>query len=413
MSSVGSPPPMGPTGPSSFGGPKKSVRSASTGQDKIRDAQAQTESMVAQIQDQSKQVAQQGQAQIDHLKEDYDREYLTESSREDNQLSNEKLKGYEKLRDLQRTQSAEEARVKREGENELARLNGYYRDATYNAEKRGEDLLRTTESKNHQQLNFETNQANLSAEMLKKNKNLELEQIQADRDLQISIAEKQAHDLYEQKHNATQEAIQKSSEKLDADFKTVSQTHQDTMARLTNETYAQLQRARLDSSKKLSAYSERQEDPFYKLMDLQANFEDQGDKYVLTARVPEHEQKNVTVALRGNQIVLSGTRRNEERVEIEPGHQKGTSSYQSFMESFPFSQPVESRMMTHEFQGDKVIVTVPKKLIANEYHPHKMKPARAQVQKPDFPANLPHVGDEIAQRGEVASRPGSNPLVKE
>lgn len=414
MSSVGSPPPLGPsTSLASSVGPKKAVRSASSPQDKIRDAQSQAESTVAQIQDQTKQVAQQGQAQIDHLKEDYDREYLTESSREENQLNTEKLKGYEKLRDLQRTQNAEQARVKRDGEAELARLGNHFREATYNAEKHGEETLRSTESKNQQLLNYETNQGNMAADIIRKNKALELEQIQADRDLQISTAEKQAHDLYEKKRVATQEAIQQSSEKLDSNYKAISQTHQDTMARLTNETYAQLQRARLDSSKKLSAYSERQEDPFYKLMDLQANFEDQGDKYVLTARVPEHEQKNVTVAIRGNQIVLSGTRRNEERVEIEPGHQKGTSSYQSFMESFPFAQPVESLMVTHEFQGDRVIVTVPKKAIASEYHPHKMKPARAQVQRPDFPANLPHVGDEIAQSGEIGSRRGSSPLVKE
>jgi HSP20 family molecular chaperone IbpA len=148
-------------------------------------------------------------------------------------------------------------------------------------------------------------------------------------------------------------------------------------------------------------------------MDLQAEFEDQGDKYVLTARIPEHEQKNVTVAIRGNQIVLSGTRRNEERVELEPGHQKGTSSYQSFMESFPFSQAVENRMMTHEFHGDHIVITVPKKLIANEYHPHKMKPSRLQVQRPDFPANLPHVGDESAPSGEISATKGSSTLVKE
>jgi hypothetical protein len=58
-------------------------------------------------------------------------------------------------------------------------------------------------------------------------------------------------------------------------------------------------------------------------------------------------------------------------------------------------------------------VTVPKKLMATEYKPYKAKPARAQVQKPDFPANLPHVGDELAPQGEVAATKGSSTLVKE
>lgn len=414
MASIGSPPPIGPSGHlAGTSGPKKSARSLSSDQSKIREAQADVASKVSQLQDQAKQVAIEGQSQVDQLRENYEREALAESSRQETTLASEKTKGYEKLRELQRAQSKEEARVKREGESELAKLNDYYRDAQYKTEQRGDDLLRTTESKNTQRLNFELESGNRAAEQLKHDKRIELEQIQADRDQQVSIAEKQARDLYEKKRDATQNAIEQSSEKLDSNYRTIAKTHQETLDRLNNETYSQLQRARLDTSKKLSAYSERQEDPFYKLMDLQAEFEDQGDKYVLTARIPEHEQKNVSVALRGNQIVLSGTRRSEERVELEPGHQKGTSSYQSFMESFPFSQAVESRMMTHEFRGDQVIVTVPKKLIANEYHPHKMKPSRAQVQKPDFPANLPHVGDETTSSGEVSATRGSKTLVRD
>ncbi|MFL5813209.1 MAG: Hsp20 family protein [Bdellovibrionia bacterium] len=411
MPSIGSPPPIGPSvGPS---GPRKTARSSSSDQSKIREAQADVANKVTQLQEQAKQVAIEGQTQVDQLRENYEREALAESSRQETQLASEKTQGYEKLREIQRAQNKEEARIKREGEAELARLNDYYRDAEYKAAQRGDELLRTTESKNTQQLNFELESGNKAAEQLKHDKRVEIEQIQADRDLQVATAEKQAHDLYEKKHEATQMAIEQSTEKLDNNYRQIAQTHQETLARLNNETYSQLQRARLDTSKKLSAYSERQEDPFYKLMDLQAEFDDQGDKYVLTARVPEHEQKNVSIAIRGNQIVLSGTRRNEERVEVEPGHQKGTSSYQSFMESFPFAQAVESRMMTHEFRGDQVIVTVPKKLIANEYHPHKMKPARAQVQKPDFPANLPHVGDEATSKGEVSATRGSSTLVKE
>jgi HSP20 family molecular chaperone IbpA len=408
MASIGAPPPIGPTI-----GPRKTARSAGTDESKLRDAQSQMASATAQIQEQTKQIEQEGQTQLDHMKENYERDTLAETARTENQVASEKLKGYEQLRDLQRTQNAEISRVKREGETELARLNNYYRDATYRAQQRGDEELRGTESKNQQQMNFENSSGNLAVENLQHNKRIEIEQIQADRDQQVSILEKQAHDLYDKKKIETQEAIQQSSEKLDHNYQEISKTHQDTMAHLTNETSAQLQKARLDSSRKLAAYNERQEDPFYQMLDLQANFEDQGDKYVLTARIPEHEQRHVSVAIRGNQVVLSGNRRSEERVELAPGHEKGTNSYQSFMESFPFPQPVESAKLTHEFQGDRVIVTVPKKSLASTYKPYKVKPARAQVQKPDFPANLPHVGDEFSQKGEVIASAGSSPLIKE
>jgi HSP20 family molecular chaperone IbpA len=416
MASIGSPPvgsPGGSSGLSTLSNPKKAARSAVSDPNKVKAAQAEVADQVSQIHDQLKQVEQEGQAQVDHLKENYSREAVAESSREETLYASEKLKNYERLRDLQRSQAAEYARVKREGEAELARLRLYYHDATLESEHQKDELLRSTQEKNQKQIDYESSTGRMAADQIVSEKNVKIHQLEADRDQQITTLEKQAHELYDKKKAQTQEAIEKSSAKLEADFQNSTQTHQETLARLTNTTHSQLQKARLDSSRKLDAYNERQNDPFYQMMDLQAQFEDQGSQYVLTARIPEHEQKNVMVAIRGNQIVLSGARRNEEKVQVEPGHQKTTSSYQSFMESFPFTHPVESSKLSHEFKGDQVIVTVPKKTLATEYRPYKMKPARAQVQRPDFPSNLPHVEDELAPKGEILAKNGSGPLVKE
>jgi HSP20 family molecular chaperone IbpA len=370
---------------------------------------------VNEIQDELKQVSHDGETQMNNLKENYERQALAEDSRQETLLASEKNKGYENLRDLQRTQAAELARVKREGENELSRLTNYYRDATSRAEQSGTEMLRDTTNRNQRQLEYETHTGSAAADEIRQEQQADLQRIQAERDFRVGTLEKQARETYEKKRAETSEAIEKSNSRLETDYKQVSEQHQQTMARLNNATYSELQKTRLDHARKLAAYDQRADDPFYQLLDLQADFEDEGDKYVLTARIPEHEQKNISVAVRGNQIVLSGTRRNEEKVELSPGHLRGTNSYQSFMESFPLAQPVDVYRVTHEFKGDRVMVTIPKKAMASEYKPHRPTPHRIAVQKPNFPPNLPHVGDDDATKvaqTEPASG-GSETLVKE
>ena len=72
---------------------------------------------------------------------------------------------------------------------------------------------------------------------------------------------------------------------------------------------------------------------------------------MLTATIPEHEQKHVPVSVKGNQLVLSGYRRNEEKLELEPGRSQGTNAFQSFLETFPITWPVDANKMTREFEG--------------------------------------------------------------
>jgi hypothetical protein len=97
----------------------------------------------------------------------------------------------------------------------------------------------------------------------------------------------------------------------------------------------------------------------------------------------------VTVTLKGDNLVLSGTRRNEEKVELSPGHTQGTASYQSYSESFPLPFPVEARQLSKTFDGDMLIATIPKK---NQYafeKPAKPVPQRLKAERPKLPDNLP------------------------
>ena len=206
--------------------------------------------------------------------------------------------------------------------------------------------------------------------------------------------------------------MEESARNLEKRFDETSRAHQEILGQLQNDSFNQLQQTRLDYSRKLAAYSERQSDPFYRMMDMHAELTDEGNRYVLTAKIPEHEQHALSIAVRGNQIVISGTRRAEEHVELDAGHERGTNSYQSFMESFPFAHPVEAGLLTKQFDGDRVTINLPKKTLQTEYRPFKAKPKKIEVQRPQYPPNLPHVQDETTISGEAPGHRGSGTLEK-
>jgi HSP20 family molecular chaperone IbpA len=194
----------------------------------------------------------------------------------------------------------------------------------------------------------------------------------------------------------TTEAVrEKGRQEFEQRYQNEIQQQSEQLSELNQTASEQLRRSRMDTAQKLAAYEERQEDPFYKLLDLNAQLHDIGDSYVLTARIPPHEQQKVNVSLKGNnQLVISGYRRNEEKLEVGPGRMKGTASHQSYSETFPLSWPVEGRKLEKYFEGDELIVKLPKKT-ENSVHSvyesdKKAKPERARVQRPTFPENLPN-----------------------
>jgi len=200
------------------------------------------------------------------------------------------------------------------------------------------------------------------------------------------------------------ENLEKLSQETEASFQDKYQSQLERQDRqlgdMENRASQKLREIRADTSAKLSAYSSRQKDPFYKLLTHDAEFEEGEDEFTLTAKVPEHEQKNISVSIKGNQLVVSGYRRNEEKLEVAPGHTQGTASYQSFSETFPLTYPVDAKKLAKRFDGDKLIVTVPKssEFKAKPVFQAKNKPEPARIEKPKFPANLPHVEDSHEHR---------------
>src|SRR5262249_44054691 len=114
------------------------------------EAAAQERAAAQRIQDSQRQVKDStidAQNQLDHIREDYSRRDEMETARGEASLEAEREKGYEQLRALKRQQEAELSKTRREGERELAQTRDYYRDTTYNEEKKGQDTLRKLQQK--------------------------------------------------------------------------------------------------------------------------------------------------------------------------------------------------------------------------------------------------------------------------
>jgi HSP20 family molecular chaperone IbpA len=331
----------------------------------------------------------QADLQLDTIKDSYDRRESSETLRLDEQLDKERLKGYEALRDLQRNQQTEINRVKREGERDLSTLTNYYRDTLYNTERQGSEKLTDLTKQQARSLDFEKQSKDSDVALTHDSNQRQFEEMKAESEHHIQELTDSTRTDYERMRANSATANEKAEQTFNAKFANQLATQDETLLDINNRASQAIMETRRDTSQKLAAYSERQRDPFYKLMDLDAKLHDDGDAYVLTATIPEHEQAHVSVSVKGSQLVLSGFRRNEEKLQLEEGHSQGTNAFQSYLETFPISWPVDANRMTRAFDGDQLSVRVPKK---NDYAYHSnVKPEvpRARLERPKFPESLP------------------------
>jgi HSP20 family molecular chaperone IbpA len=346
---------------------------------------------------------------LDNIREQYDEKSEVQEANLEDAVEHQKMKGYEQLRDLKRAQEAELRRVKMEGDRELAKESDYYRDTTYATYRKGEQDLTDLRQKQAVETNYTQKSGTIDFDAQKNEQERRLADLKQTEDFQYNEVNNQRLAKYEKLKADTETANQRTTDHFQASYKAVLDQDQASLDLINGKATHDINAIRADTSQKLSAYSDRQNDPFYKMKDIAGQLHEYNDKFVLTANIPRHEQDHVTVALRGNELVVSGTRRNEEKLEVSPGHSKGTSSYQSFEESFPLSWPVEGHQLMKEFNGDRLIVTIPKASQFASKGTYKAPgPQRLRAERPQFPGNLPT--SESIKDPTPEKPPGSIPL---
>jgi HSP20 family molecular chaperone IbpA len=338
-------------------------------------------------------------ANVDYVRDEYSNRLEAEEARHEAAYEAAKNKGYARLNELKRSQEKEISEVRREGERDLAKTQQYYRDNLYKQKTGGDQQLRDLQVQHTQAMNHEQRMGRALNEQSQTENNQKLAYLKETEEAKYAAAVNASKSEFDQMRVSSEAAREKSRQEFEAKYQKMVSSQNETLAQINQKGNEQLEQTRLDTSHKLAAYEGRQEDPFYKLVDLKAELHDVGDSYVLTAKIPSHEQQKVNVSLKGNnQLTISGYRRNEEKVDVGPGRTRGTASHQSFSESFPLAWPVEAKKLEKYFEGDELIVKLPKRSehsIHNVYE-SKPRPVKARVERPKFPENLPNTVSDVA-----------------
>lgn len=346
---------------------------------------------VQAAQERVKEANREAEVQINHLRDEYEKRTIAESLRREAAVEAQKLKGYEDLRELKKAQQTEMRNTRRDGDRESAKLGEYYRNTLYSQERNGEEKLRELQEQNTKRLDYEKNKADNQFSDAKVNRDHQIQQVKDQTDLEVNLIKAESDREIEKKRAEVALANEKATETMNAKHAALTESQFKAYDKINLKASQELKAIRQDTASKLAAYSSRQSDPFYQMKDMNASFRETADGFELTITVPEYERKSISALVKGDSLVVSGHRKNEESLEIEPGHKVSSSSYQSFHETFPLTWPVDSRRLTREEVGDQIVFKVPKK---NEFvfrEPKLPKPERAKVEPPKFPESIQEV----------------------
>lgn len=122
-----------------------------------------------------------------------------------------------------------------------------------------------------------------------------------------------------------------------------------------------LVRQKLEHVESFNKYENVSEDPFYKVPHFEALLKEDENKYTFTAKIPEHEMKNVDVRVQKDQISLTGKREFSENIESsDKSHKIQSNNYQSFRQDFKLGHPAYERAVTQNYEDGLLTVVVPK-----------------------------------------------------
>lgn len=338
--------------------------------------------------------------EIEHVRNASEKVVAAESARADASVENQKSRGFEAVRSMRNQQQKELSRMQREGENELKRLDSHYRNSTYDARRKGEAEIDEAHRTQSQQAAYAQRLGQAEVEAIRARSHDEINRERAESTARITSLQAANRAELERKQLASEEASVQSDERYRERFSEIQKIQNKTLGDTYERASQGIRQVRAETAHKLAAYRSRQSDPFYQVVELDADLRESADRYVLRATIPPHEQKHISVSLKGENIVVSGFRRNEEKQELEPGKTRATASFQSFHESFPLDNPVEAKQLTRRFEGDQLIIEVPKKREYQLAKPYQGKPTpeRARLEKPKFPDNLPYTDRDVDAR---------------
>jgi HSP20 family molecular chaperone IbpA len=397
-----------------------SVSSTSNGSDspltRANTAEREADRRIATAQQRVQQANQDSEQALNQIRDSYEKQSSVASARNTDKIESERNKGYEQIRDLQRNQQVELRKMRRDGERSAAQLREYYRDQTHAQEMNGSQQLHETQVQANRRIEYEKSGQDAQLEEIHRKHEHQVGHLQHSTEEKVTALKEENRRKYDEMRTVSEEENERLQKGFVEKFQKNVTDQAEILDRIKGQASKQIHEIRENTAFKLSAYNSRQSDPFYKLVNINARFYDEGESFVLKAIVPEYEQQHIAATVKGNNLVVSGYRRNEETLNLGKGHETGTASFQSFHETFPLSWPVDAKRLSRVFEGDTLTIRVPKK---NEYvyqTPKIGKPEKVRAEPPRFPGNIRQPQQENAKDTDGAEpkptpkRPGSGTL---
>jgi HSP20 family molecular chaperone IbpA len=327
--------------------------------------------------------------QLENLRDAYAHRTEAERARGDDYIEAVRNRNYQSVSELQRKAENDEHRVHTESDRNLKSLDRHYAEATRQATRRGESQLKETTERNFKEQEHERRADAERLAMLKSDFSQEKRQIEADRRNTTASLTNQSQAHRKELEERTRSAVAESDAHYQDAFQGALKQNRDAMDDLNWRASREIEVLKRGTALKLDAYEDQKHDPFYRMIDIDGKVTENDDQFVFTARIPPHERDRININIRGNELIVSGKRKSEESLEVAPGQIARTNSYQSFSQNFPLGFPVNPKNMTREYDGDLLVVRIPKR---STYEPVKPKKTatRAIAERPRFPKNLPN-----------------------
>lgn len=356
-----------------------------------RDAQIRMEN----ARKRAEEVEREMDVRMDHTREGTETAVQTAEVKREHMLGTIKNQTYKDLADIKRKAAAELARVRGEGEHSAQDVSEHYRHQIDLAQYEGQKRLNETLVRDAAQQEYLSRSAANEREILARTQREEIDGLLKQNQETRDQIENNGRQEIQAIQNKTATGRKSAEAHFEENYSSTVKRNADALARASGEAKRQLDQLRSDHSVQLAKYEGRLKDPFYRMVDLDLSLKDHGDFYTLRATIPEYEREHLKVVVRGNQVILSGSRRNEEKLDLGEGKSRTVASFQTYQEALPLEWPVETAAMLREFDGDEVVVTLPKRGVMIDPTTGEKKSLQtptystARAPKPDFPSDLP------------------------
>lgn len=297
---------------------------------------------------------------LDQARDQYNEQSEALTARNAANYEDQQMRGYQAIRELQQRQQAELARLRRQGEKELEETKLHFKGEIARTERDATSALEATTRQHYQQFVSEDQRAKNEAELSKRERETQLKAEQELHDLRLNQVRTKNDLEYSKLQSSTEVDQQNLGSHFGERLATLKEEYESTLERVQNLSKERLYDFQHANQTRLNAYQSRMSDPFYALRTLNGSLSETDGAYILKAEIPEHEASQVSASVHGHQLVLSGTRRNAETIQEEPGREVSTHSFQSFRETYPILESVDAKSLSKFYEDGVLTVILPK-----------------------------------------------------